>query len=53
MLGLPTVKNFASDRPETTAANLNAIRRALEEAGIDFIRAKGGKGVGVRMRDDS
>lgn len=49
-LGLSTVKNFESDRRETTAANLNAIRRALEEAGIEFIPSKGGKGVGVRLR---
>jgi transcriptional regulator with XRE-family HTH domain len=50
-LGLSTVKNFESDRRETTAANLNAIRRALEEAGIEFISARNGKGVGVRIRE--
>jgi transcriptional regulator with XRE-family HTH domain len=51
-LGLSTVKNFESDRRETTPANLNAIRRALEEAGVEFIPAKSGKGVGVRLRED-
>jgi hypothetical protein len=30
--------------------NLAAIRRALEEAGVEFITAKNGKGVGVRLR---
>jgi transcriptional regulator with XRE-family HTH domain len=51
-LGLSTIKNFESDRRDTTPANLNAIRRALEDAGIEFIPAKVGKGVGVRMRED-
>jgi transcriptional regulator with XRE-family HTH domain len=49
-LGLSTVKNFESDRRETTPANMNAIRRALEDAGVEFIMAKNGKGVGVRLR---
>ena len=52
MLGLSTVKNFESERRETTPANLNAIRRALEDAGIEFIPARNGKGVGVRLRED-
>lgn len=51
-LGLATVKNFESERRETTAANLKAIQRALEEAGVELIPAKGGKGVGVRLRED-
>jgi hypothetical protein len=29
-----------------------AIRRALEVAGVDFIPAKGGKGIGVRLKMD-
>jgi transcriptional regulator with XRE-family HTH domain len=49
-LGLSTVKNFESDRRETTPANMNAIRRALEDAGVEFIPAKNRKGVGVRLR---
>lgn len=50
MLGLSTVKNFESDRRETTAANLNAIRRALEEAGIEFYHdgKRAGVSIGVR-----
>jgi hypothetical protein len=31
--------------------NLPAIRRALEEAGVEFNPVKGGKGVGVRLED--
>jgi transcriptional regulator with XRE-family HTH domain len=46
-LGLSTVKNFESDRRETTAANLNAIRRALEDAGVVFVHD--GKFVGVKL----
>jgi len=52
-LGLSTIKNFESDRRDTTRANLNAIRRALEGAGVEFIPAKSGKGVGVRLRTNS
>jgi transcriptional regulator with XRE-family HTH domain len=51
-LGLATIKNFESGRRETTLANQNAIRRALEDAGIEFIAARGGKGVGVRLREE-
>ena len=39
-----------ADGPTTlTAANDLAIRRALEEAGVDFIEKNGG-GAGVRLR---
>jgi hypothetical protein len=48
-LGLSTVKNFENSKHETTAANVAAIRRALENAGVEFISAKNGKGVGVRL----
>lgn len=51
-LGISTIKNFESDRRVTTQANLIAIRRALEEAGIEFLPARGGKGVGVRLREE-
>jgi transcriptional regulator with XRE-family HTH domain len=51
-LSLSTVKNFENSLRDTTTANLIAIRRALEDAGVDFIPAKGGKGVGVRLRED-
>ncbi|MBR0906956.1 helix-turn-helix transcriptional regulator [Bradyrhizobium liaoningense] len=49
-LGLATVKNFESERRETTPANLKAIQRALEEAGVELIAAKSGKGVGARLK---
>jgi hypothetical protein len=32
--------------------NLAAMRRALEEAGVEFIPAKSGKGVGVKLSDE-
>jgi hypothetical protein len=41
-----------ADGPTTlTTANDLAIRRALEEAGVDFIEKNGG-GAGVRLRKD-
>jgi transcriptional regulator with XRE-family HTH domain len=52
-LGLSTVKNFENAIRDTTAANLIAIRRALEDAGVEFTPAKSGKwGVGVRLREE-
>jgi transcriptional regulator with XRE-family HTH domain len=48
-LGLSTVKNFENALRDTTPANSIAIRRALEDAGVEFIPAKNGKGVGVRL----
>jgi transcriptional regulator with XRE-family HTH domain len=51
-LGLSTVKNFENSLRDTTPANLIAIRRALEDAGVEFIPAKNGKGVGVRLREE-
>jgi transcriptional regulator with XRE-family HTH domain len=53
MLGLSTVKTFESELRAITPANHNAIRRALEDAGIEFIPAKNGKGVGVRIRNSA
>jgi hypothetical protein len=37
------------DRDQGAKRMVN-IRRALEEAGVEFIPAKGGRGVGVRLR---
>lgn len=50
-VGLSTVRRAedASGVPSITAANLDAIRRALEAAGIQFIPENGG-GAGVRLR---
>ena len=36
-------------RPSITQANMNAIRKAFEDAGIEFIPINGG-GVGVRFK---
>lgn len=34
----------------TLAKNVNAVQRALEEAGIEFIPANSDGGVGIRLR---
>jgi hypothetical protein len=39
-----------SDNLNAIRRALNAIRRALEDAGVEFIPARSGKGVGVRLR---
>jgi transcriptional regulator with XRE-family HTH domain len=49
-VSLSTVNDFEIDKREPRADNLTAIRRALEDAGVEFIPAKNGKGVGVRLR---
>ena len=48
LVGLSTVRNFESELRETTAANLAAIRGALEKAGVIF--ESDGKFVGVKMK---
>jgi transcriptional regulator with XRE-family HTH domain len=50
-VALATIQFFETDKREPIANNLTAIRRALEDAGVEFIPAKGGKGVGVRLRE--
>ncbi len=52
-VALSTVADFEIDKREPRSDNLTAIRRALEDAGVEFIPAKSGKGVGVRLQDDS
>jgi hypothetical protein len=47
-----TIQFFETDKREPIPNNLSAIRRALEDAGVEFIQAKGGKGVGVRLLRD-
>ncbi|MFK8032588.1 MAG: helix-turn-helix domain-containing protein [Hyphomicrobiales bacterium] len=44
---LSTIRNFEAGRSTPIANNLNAIRRALEKAGVEFI-AENGSGAGVR-----
>lgn len=49
-VGIATVRRAEAEDgvPPTTAANLNAIRLALQTAGVEFIRENGG-GPGVRF----
>jgi transcriptional regulator with XRE-family HTH domain len=51
-VALATIQFFETNKREPIPNNLTAIRRALEEAGVEFIPAKSGKGVGVRLRED-
>jgi transcriptional regulator with XRE-family HTH domain len=51
-VALSTVADFEIDKREPRSDNLAAIRRALEDAGVEFIPAKNGKGVGVRLREE-
>jgi transcriptional regulator with XRE-family HTH domain len=50
-VGIATIRRAEAEDefPSTTPANLNAIRTALEGAGVEFIREDDGKGVGVRL----
>lgn len=45
-----TIRDFEKDRRLPSVNNLAAIRRALEDAGVEFIGRNGG-GAGVRLRD--
>jgi len=51
-VGNSTVRDFEKGRRVPLDDNLTAIRRALEGSGVEFIPAKSGKGVGVRLRED-
>jgi transcriptional regulator with XRE-family HTH domain len=51
-IALPTVKRYETGVRTPMPNNLTAIRRALEDAGVEFIPAKNGKGVGVRLREE-
>jgi transcriptional regulator with XRE-family HTH domain len=51
-VALATIQFFESDKREPIPNNLAAMRRALEAAGVEFIPARSGKGVGVRLRED-
>jgi transcriptional regulator with XRE-family HTH domain len=50
-VSLATIRRAESvdERSSLTAANVDAIQRALETAGVEFIAENGG-GAGVRMR---
>jgi tetratricopeptide (TPR) repeat protein len=47
-----TIRRFEAGRRTPIPNNLAAIRRALENGGVEFIPARNGKGVGVRLRGD-
>jgi transcriptional regulator with XRE-family HTH domain len=53
-VGIATIRRaeLAVDETSMTAANDQAIRRALESAGVEFIDENGG-GAGVRLRNPS
>jgi transcriptional regulator with XRE-family HTH domain len=51
-IGRATIRRFEAGRRTPIPNNLTAIRRALEDAGVEFIPARSGKGVGVRLLRD-
>jgi transcriptional regulator with XRE-family HTH domain len=51
-VALPTIKRYETGTRTPIPVIMTAIRRALEDAGVEFIPAKSGKGVGVRLRID-
>jgi DNA-binding transcriptional regulator YiaG len=50
-VGNSTVRDFEKGRRVPLDDNLTAMRRALEDAGVEFLPARNGKGVGVRLRE--
>jgi DNA-binding XRE family transcriptional regulator len=48
-LGLSTIVDFEKERRSVPQITVNAIRAALEAAGVEFIAENGG-GAGVRLR---
>ena len=48
-VGNSTVRDFEKGRRVPLTENLIAIRNALEAAGVEFLAARIGKGVGVRL----
>jgi transcriptional regulator with XRE-family HTH domain len=51
-VSLATVQFFETNKREPIPNNLTAMRRSLEDGGVEFIPARNGKGVGVRLRED-
>jgi len=48
-LGESTIRDFEKGRRTPAINNLMAIKRAIEEAGVEFIE-QNGRGPGVRLR---
>lgn len=49
-VALRTIASFERDERSPIPANLAALRRALEEAGVELIDEDNAKGPGVRIR---
>ena len=46
-----TVRNFENEKSVPQRATIDVMRRALEQAGVEFI-PENGSGAGVRLRKD-
>jgi transcriptional regulator with XRE-family HTH domain len=51
-VALPTVTRYENGLREPIPTIMAAIVSALEVGGVEFIAAKSGRGVGVRLRED-
>jgi transcriptional regulator with XRE-family HTH domain len=51
-VAVPTIKRYETSARTPMPAIMASIRRSLEGAGVEFIPAKNGKGVGVRLKED-
>jgi transcriptional regulator with XRE-family HTH domain len=49
-LGLSTIVDFERSRRQISNEAIGAIRKALENLGVQFIDEDGGGGVGVRLK---
>jgi transcriptional regulator with XRE-family HTH domain len=47
-VGLSTLRDFESEKRTPIPNNVEALRRALESAGVEFIEEKGRRGVTVK-----
>jgi transcriptional regulator with XRE-family HTH domain len=51
-ISLATIQFFETNKRVPIQNTLNAICSALEVGGVEFIPAKNGRGVGVRLREE-
>lgn len=49
-VGVATIRVFETEKAKTRPAIINALQRALEDAGVIFV-AQNGYGAGARLRD--